>query len=270
MVRQGIARSAARRHRGPGDQRREPRTGLRLSPGDGHGWRRGRSASGGDLARVALPALQVRIGTGGLRSTSVTQLHHYYTPIRHPRQPTPPLTRSSLPDCPPSTTTDFPCCTNDLSPCVLPPLPRWMRCLRFSLTWSPPSAFLVIVASRHPRRRFEACSVFTHVAARMACWPPTRPFQEVLQPICYLLDRPLCFRPERELARSDWARPRPRRHRRINRALARHTQQPRRAADQAVGNGLLIVPHLFKCLKTLASACCRRRDMGDLFGRRPR
>ena len=46
--------------------------------------------------------------------------------------------------------------------------------------------------------------MFTHVAARMARWPPTRPFQEVLQPICYLLDRPLCFRPERELAGSDF------------------------------------------------------------------
>lgn len=46
----------------------------------------------------------------------------------------------------------------------------------------------------------------------MACWPPTRPFQAVLQPIRYLLDRSLCFRPERELAGSDF-------HRRINRAL---------------------------------------------------
>jgi hypothetical protein len=34
----------------------------------------------------------------------------------------------------------------------------------------------------------------------------------VLQPIRYLLDRPLCFRPERKLAGSDL-------HRRINRAL---------------------------------------------------
>ena len=40
--------------------------------------------------------------------------------------------------------------------------------------------------------------MFTHVAARMARWPPTRPFQAVLQPIRYLLDRSLCFRPERE------------------------------------------------------------------------
>ena len=34
----------------------------------------------------------------------------------------------------------------------------------------------------------------------------------MLQPIRYLLDRPLCFRPERELAGSDF-------HRRINRAF---------------------------------------------------
>ncbi len=75
------------------------------------------------------------------------------------------------------------------------------------------------------RRLFEACSVVTHVAAPMARWPPTRPFQEVLQPIRYLLERSLSFRPERELAGSDWARPRPHRHRRINRAVARHTQE---------------------------------------------
>ncbi|CAG1013294.1 hypothetical protein ANAEL_04659 [Anaerolineales bacterium] len=60
--------------------------------------------------------------------------------------------------------------------------------------------------------------MFTHVAARMTCWPPTRPFQAVLQSIRYLLNRSLCFRLEREFAGSDF-------HRRINRALARHTQQ---------------------------------------------
>ena len=43
--------------------------------------------------------------------------------------------------------------------------------------------------------------MFTHVAARMTCWPPTRPFQAVLQSIRYLLDRSLCFRLERELRR---------------------------------------------------------------------
>ena len=44
--------------------------------------------------------------------------------------------------------------------------------------------------------------MFTHVAARVTRWPPSRPFQEVLQPIRYLVSRPLCFRPERELAGS--------------------------------------------------------------------
>lgn len=39
-----------------------------------------------------------------------------------------------------------------------------------------------------------------------------KPFQEELQPICYFLDRPLYFRPERELAGSDF-------HRRKDRAL---------------------------------------------------
>jgi hypothetical protein len=67
------------------------------------------------------------------------------------------------------TTTDFPCCTIDRYPCVLPPLPRWTRRLPITLATAPPTAFLVVMASRHPRRLFEACSVFTHVAARMVC-----------------------------------------------------------------------------------------------------
>jgi hypothetical protein len=52
----------------------------------------------------------------------------------------------------------------------------------------------------------------------LPAWPAgslKKPFQAVLQPIRYLLDRSLCFRPERELAGSDF-------HRRINRAFARH------------------------------------------------
>ena len=108
--------------------------------------------------RQALLGVHLRIGTGGLRSTSVTQLHHYYTPIRHPQHPTPPLTRSSLPGCQPGTTTDFPCCTIDRLSCVLPPLPRWTRYARITLARVPPAAFLVVRASRHPRRHFEACS----------------------------------------------------------------------------------------------------------------
>jgi len=45
----------------------------------------------------------------------------------------------------------------------------------------------------------------------------------VLQPICYLLDRPLCFRPERKLAGSDF-------HRRINCTLQ---GTPNNLAEQA-------------------------------------
>ena len=41
----------------------------------------------------------------------------------------------------------------------------------------------------------------------------------MLQPIRCLLDRSLCFRPERKLAGLDWARPPPHLHQRINRAL---------------------------------------------------
>ena len=52
--------------------------------------------------------------------------------------------------------------------CVLPPLPRWNRRMRLTLSSPTTTAFLVIMASRLPQRRFEACSVFTHVAARSA------------------------------------------------------------------------------------------------------
>lgn len=54
--------------------------------------------------------------------------------------------------------------------------------------------------------------MFTHVTARITCDFLKKPFQGELQPICYLLDRPLYFRPERELAGSDF-------HRRKDRAL---------------------------------------------------
>ena len=81
-----------------------------------------------------------------------------------------------MPGCQPGTTTDFPCCTIDRLSCVLPPLPRWTRYAHITLACVPPPAFLVVMASRHPRRHFEACSVFTHVAARMTCWPPYEAF----------------------------------------------------------------------------------------------
>jgi hypothetical protein len=52
--------------------------------------------------------------------------------------------------------------------CVLPPLPRWNRRMRITLASPTTAAFLVIEASRLPQRHFEACSVFTPVAARSA------------------------------------------------------------------------------------------------------
>jgi hypothetical protein len=127
-------------------------------------------------SRWALQHLVVTFGsihdfcseTGGLRSTSVTQLHHYYTPIRHPQQPTPPLTGRRCPAAgraPPRTSLvarsillRHACCHH---------YPGGRGRLRITLTSAPPPAFLVVMASRHPRRHFEACSVFTHVAARM-------------------------------------------------------------------------------------------------------
>ncbi len=63
-----------------------------------------------------LPLSGIRSETGGLRSTSVTQLHHYYTPIRHPHGRFPSLTGSPLPGSQPDTNADFPCCTFDHYP----------------------------------------------------------------------------------------------------------------------------------------------------------
>lgn len=65
-----------------------------------------RAGSVGSRQSPGSSALHVRIETGGLCSTSVTRLHHYYAPIRHPQRPTPPLTRSSLINGRSITTTD--------------------------------------------------------------------------------------------------------------------------------------------------------------------
>ena len=69
---------------------------------------------------------------------------------------------------------------------------------------------------------FEACSMFTHVAARTVRWPPTGPSLEVLQVIRRLLTRPECFRLEREFAGPDS-------HRGEQCTLPRHTQHLHRA-----------------------------------------
>lgn len=90
-----------------------------------------------------------------------------------------------------------------------------------------------------PRHCGESASMTTfrgllgvHSRCGMACGSPSRPFQEVLQPIRYLLDRSLYFRPEREVAGSDL-------HRRINRAFATHTQQLGRGSDSSDRAGAL-------------------------------
>ncbi len=48
----------------------------------------------------------------------------------------------------------------DPLPRVLPPLPRWDLQVLVSFTSLETSAFPVILSSRLPQRRFEACSVF--------------------------------------------------------------------------------------------------------------
>src|SRR4051794_3354522 len=106
--------------------------------------------------------------SGLLPSTGITRPQRYYEPIRHLPRPTPSLAGSSLaiPVPPVAAEADFPCCTPDLAlacchhypggtpGCVSRSLPREQR----------PSPLLGRVGFRIGR--FEACSMFTHVAAR--------------------------------------------------------------------------------------------------------
>lgn len=103
------------------------------------------------------------------------------------------------------------------SPCVLPPLPRWDRRVRPSLSSPRTAAFPVIMAGRLPHWLFRGLlGVHSRYGPHGPLTPFVGPFLEVLQAIRHLLTRPECFRLERELAGPD-----------LNRGkqctLARHT-----------------------------------------------
>ena len=106
-----------------------------------------------------------------LPSTGITRLLQYYEPLRHPAGPASPSRGpGSVRASPP---TGLPCCHLLPLPCVPAPLPRRVqrdaRVARFPLRLRP-SPFLRWVGPRIAR--FEACSTFTRVPARMFAEPP--------------------------------------------------------------------------------------------------
>ena len=175
---------------------------------------------------LGLRFILARDGSGPLLSADITRLHQYYGPIRHLPPPTRTLTGPSLGTASRlPLETDFPCCApfmlracchhqpGGIVGCVSRSLPRRLR----------PSPSLVRVGSHIGS--FEACSVFTRVAARTSADPLKGPFLEVLQTIRRLLIWPECFRLEREFAgpdlkRGEWC------------TFTRHTQQRLRTGAQ--------------------------------------
>ena len=107
-----------------------------------------------------------------LSSTGMTPRLQSYRPLRHPDRPGLPLAGFRLPRA--RHRQGFPCCHAYHLPPVPTPIPRR----------KPASALIALFpASRRPspysRRvgfriaRFEACSAFTHVPARVVAEPPT-------------------------------------------------------------------------------------------------
>lgn len=155
---------------------------------------------------------------GDLRSVRITRPYHYYIPIRHLPSQVPSLTGSLLPWLPNrhSTRTDFPCCALDLSLRAATTTPvQSLRCLSRSLAWRQRSSSLLWRVDLHNNiSRPAQCSLTLRPVESVD--PLSGPFQRVLQSIRFLLNRPLYFRLERELAGSDL-------NQRIKCTLARHT-----------------------------------------------
>ena len=90
----------------------------------------------------------------------------------------------------------FPCCYHSPLPCVLPPLPRRNRPVLISLTSRSVAAFPeVAIRSASASSRFEACSAFTHVAARVVAEPPKAVLLSECVGLCRYLHRPLRLLP---------------------------------------------------------------------------
>lgn len=153
----------------------------------------------GAFARPALP---------GVTTTTPPSVIHGASSI--PRG----ITVARLPRA--GTTMDFPCCTIGLCSACCHHYPGGIaRCISRSLLQRRRSSSLLWRVDFHNDiSRPAQCSLTLRPAESAGFL--TKPFQRVLQPICYLLSRPLCFRPEREWpGRICTDLP--------NRALARHT-----------------------------------------------
>ena len=135
-----------------------------------------------------------------LPSTGITRLLQYYEPLRHPAGPASPSRGpGSVRASPP---TGLPMLLPFPLPCVPASLPRRVqrgaRVARFPLRLRP-SPFLRWVGPRIAR--FEACSTFTRVPARMFAEPPYAALchQGASDHIVASMIRPGCYQPERQL-----------------------------------------------------------------------
>ena len=90
----------------------------------------------------------------------------------------------------------FPCCCHSPLPCVPPPLPRRNRPVLISLASGSVAAFPeVAIRSASASSLCEACSAFTHVAARMVAEPPRAVLLSERFGLCRYLHNPLRLLP---------------------------------------------------------------------------
>jgi len=138
--------------------------------------------------------------SGGLSSARVTGLHRYYTPIRH--LPGPPASLAGrvlivrLP-CRAIISTDFPRSVGILCHACCHHYPGGTPG-SVSLCLPETAAVPVIVAGRLPRRRFEACTVFTlHCGPNGSLIPRRDLFWEYFSSFVTSCSRSQCFWLER-------------------------------------------------------------------------